>query len=117
MATHHETLLTNLLSDLHIMDGMEMSEPARRWLHTAIARAEAVELDPAKCSGECGKPVLAPEKWCSACWPGENPDPHHACLLSDHLICRKCGELLCVGGFSDHRADMYRLTPIHPSCR
>lgn len=124
MATH-ETLLTNLLSDLRLLVGMEMSEPARRWLDTAIARAESGEdhptriyhSEPAKCAGGCGKTVTEPEKWCASCFPGESPDPHFACLVSEHLTCKVCNELLCVGGLSDHRADMYRLTPIHPSCR
>jgi len=42
---------------------------------------------------------------------------HSACLPSEHVTCRVCQKPICLSVLSDHRADMYRLTPIHPDCR
>ena len=48
----------------------------------------------------------------------QKPEPNHTqCLLSEHIFCKVCHGLICLYGCSDHRADMYRLTPVHPACR
>jgi hypothetical protein len=42
---------------------------------------------------------------------------HSDCFPADHMTCLVCGGEFCLAFFSDHRAAMYRLTPIHPECR
>lgn len=42
---------------------------------------------------------------------------HPNCLPSEHVTCRVCQKPICLSALSDHRADMYRLTPIHADCR
>lgn len=44
-------------------------------------------------------------------------DHEAQCRPQDHITCRVCGEDFCLSLCSDHRADMYRLTPVHPACR
>lgn len=39
------------------------------------------------------------------------------CRPMDHIICRVCGEDFCLSLCSEARAEMYRLTPVHPACR
>jgi len=43
-------------------------------------------------------------------------DHAQECRPVDHIVCRVCGGDFCLSLCSDHRADMYRLTPIHPGC-